>query len=121
MEGSHNVLLLYWRYRCFSDEFVHVYKYASMNVISRFGAEFPYLFTAGHVIFLFIVLGLIAKAWFHWGDFYQLMKYDFYRSLMIYIFLYIIGWLGFAYSGPIALIVGVIDVFITRKRAGLIK
>ncbi|QTJ36202.1 hypothetical protein [Dolosigranulum pigrum] len=95
--------------------------FTSMNIISGFGAEFPYLFTAGHVIFLFIVLGLIAKAWFHWVDFYQLTKYDFYRSLMIYIFLYIIGWLGFAYSGPIALIVGVIDVFITRKRAGLIK
>lgn len=25
--------------------------FTSMNVISGFGAEFPYLFTAGHVIF----------------------------------------------------------------------
>ncbi len=95
--------------------------FTSMNVISGFRAEYPYLFIAGHVIFLFIVLGLIAKAWFHWVDFYQLTKHDFYRSLVIYSILYVIGWLGFAYSGPIVLIVGVIDVFITRKRAGLIK
>ncbi|WP_347301459.1 hypothetical protein [Dolosigranulum savutiense] len=93
----------------------------STHLAERFITEFPYLFWGGHVIYLLIVLSLITKTWFNWEDYGQLTRSDFYRSLIFYIVLYILGWSGVAYSGPFALVIGIVDVYITRRRAGLIK
>lgn len=93
----------------------------SIHIGESFGTEYPYLFFIGQAVFLLLIFSSVIKTWFNWQDYGKLTKTDFYLSLVAYICLYIIGWSGFQYSWLLIFVGGLIEIFVTRNRAGLVK
>ncbi|MFR4352751.1 MAG: hypothetical protein ACLT3H_13995 [Roseburia sp.] len=85
-----------------------------------FDIEYPSLFWGGQLLLFLIFMTTLLYSFFHWDRSTHVKKYRLVLSVITCICMYAIAYTGSKYSLLFILAIGIIEVFFTRKRFGLV-
>lgn len=93
---------------------------AGIQINEKFNITNPYVFWIGQIVFLIIFIGALLYALSSWDKKSNFPKMRLYQSIIIFILMYAIAFIGSKYSLILILMVGITENYFTRKRANLI-
>lgn len=94
---------------------------ANLEINQQFNTTNPYLFWTGQIVFCMIFIGVLLYILFHWDNKSSFSKMRLSLSILISVLMYAIAYTGSKYSFILILLVGLTEIYFTRKRANLIK
>lgn len=94
---------------------------ATVQIHQNFNKEYPIIFFGAQIILiLFFVIGMFF-AFIKWKKESSISRWILLRSAVVCILMYFMAYTGSKYSFILILIVGETEVYLTRKRFGLVK
>lgn len=94
---------------------------ANVELYEKFNVTQPYVFWGGQIVLCVIFLAIGLYSFLHWDEKASVKKMRFALSVFICMCMYAIAYTGSKYAFMLILAIGVIEVFLTRKRFGLVK
>lgn len=93
----------------------------NIQINEQFNITYPYLFWIGQIVLCIFFIGTLIYILFHWDNKLPFTKIRLSLSILISILMYAIAYTGSKYSFILILLVGLTEIYFTRKRANLIK
>lgn len=93
----------------------------NLEINEQFNTTHPYLFWIEQIVFCLIFIIVLLYIIFNWDKKSYFTKIRLSLSILISIFMYAIAYTGSKYSSILILLIGLIEIYSTRKRANLIK
>lgn len=94
---------------------------AGIELMEHFNRSNPYIYWGGQTVLCLILLAMIIYAWLHWDVKALVSKKRMVASIVIYLCMYAIAYTGSKHSLALIFVIGIAEVFLTRKRFGMIK
>lgn len=94
---------------------------ANVELTEKFNIAYPYIYWGGQAVFGLILISMIIHAWLHWEVKSHVSKKRLALSIVVYTCMYAIAYTDFKYSFVLILAIGITEVFLLRKRFGMVK
>ncbi|MBU0278948.1 hypothetical protein [Gemella sp. zg-1178] len=92
------------------------------EIRQKFNIEYPFIFFTSQIFILTILIFYSIYTLFQWNSISEKHSILFLlQSFISYLLMYVIAYSGYKYSFILIFIVGIIDIYYTRKRYSLIK
>lgn len=92
-----------------------------MEINQQFHDIYPQVYWVGQIVFCMLFLVTTGIALVHWESKTCVTKFRFVLSIVIYMCMYAIAYTGSKYSFMLIFVIGVTEIYLTRKRFGLVK
>ena len=94
---------------------------ACTEMNQQFHNTYPQVYWVGQIVFCMLFLVTTGIALVHWESKTCMTKFRFVLSIVIYMCMYAIAYTGSKYSCMLIFVIGVTEIYLTRKRFGLVK
>ncbi len=94
---------------------------ANVHISQGFNVEYPTIFWGSQILMGILILVMLIRTLKNWDNTQDIPKTILLRSMCAWVSMYCIAYIESKYSFVLILIVGVVDVYFTRKRFGLVK
>lgn len=94
---------------------------ATLEISEKFNVEYPIIFWTGQTFALAIIIVLLLYTINHWDNGFGYSRWILLRSVCVWFLIYCISYTGSKYSLVLIFVVGIVEIYITRSRFGLVK
>ncbi len=94
---------------------------ASVELRENFHVDHPYIYWGGQAILCLILLSMIIHALLYWDVKTVVSKKRLALSIVVYMCMYAIAYVDSKYSFVLIFVIGMVEVFLTRKGFGMLK
>lgn len=94
---------------------------ASIELTEGFNTDNPYVYWGGQAALWLLLLSMIVYSFMHWDDNAPVSRRRMVESIVVYLCMYAMAYVGSKYSFVLIFVIGIVEVFLTRKRFGKIK
>lgn len=94
---------------------------ASIELTDGFNMDHPYIYWGGQAVLWLILLSMIVYTLIHWNGNAPVSRRRMVASIVVYLCMYAIAYTGSKDSFLLIFVIGIVEVFLTRKRFGMIK
>ena len=94
---------------------------ACTEMNQQFHNTYPQVYWGGQIVFCMLFLVTTGITLLHWESKMRVTKLRFALSVVICMCMYAIAYTGSKYSFILIFVIGITEVYLTRKRFGLVK
>lgn len=94
---------------------------ANIQLMEKFNTTHPYIYWGGQIILCLAFFSMTLYTLIHWDKEVAVTKQRFTLSVFICICMYAIAYTRSQYAFILILVIGITEIFLTRKRFGFVK
>lgn len=94
---------------------------ANVELMEEFNTTHPYVYWGGQIVLCLAFFSMTLYTLIHWDKEAPITRLRLALSVLICVCMYAIAYTGSQYAFVLILVIGITEVFLTRKRFGLVK